>query len=206
MNIKKTSSLIIVLFAFWSFTSVAQNAKNDHSISIFPQDSVDYLAKAFKKRHSKNEIISIPKGQRPLPSNYLKSRYIRRHLRSFRAGASFLVPKNILDRFGRTILGREDGQFVMSKKEMDDLLAKANGQLSYIETELGIPAGYWKNTELIRIDIQKPKRLHIRIPSGNEAGANDLWIPGGKLPNGFSESVVNPIPKGKYTETLIILK
>jgi hypothetical protein len=29
------------------------------------------------------------------------------------------------------------------------------------------------------------------MPSGNEAGVNDFWIPGGKLPNGNSEAVLD---------------
>ncbi|WP_188765984.1 hypothetical protein [Emticicia aquatilis] len=173
---------------------------------FFQNDTTDFLVKAFKKGHSKDEIVSIPKGSRPNPSNYLKWRYRHRHQRNFRRGASFLTQKHILDKYGRTMLGRQDGLFVMCKKEMNDLLQKANGQLSYVETELGIPAGMWKNSEIIRIDIRRPKKLKLRLPSGNETGANELWIPGGKLPNGYMESVINPVPEGKYTETTIILK
>jgi hypothetical protein len=92
----------------------------------------------------------------------------------------------------------------MAKKEMNALLDKAHGEIAIIELELGIPAGLWKNNRLVRIDIPKPKRLHIRIPSGNEMGANELWIPGGKLPNGYSETVIDPIPQGKYRETVVI--
>lgn len=208
-------SKLVLYFVFCLFFSKSLQVKaykikpsfnkdfyNIESITIF-KDSVDYV---FKKGHSKIEIISIPKGKRPLPSNYLKSKYRRRHLRNFKRGASFIIPKTNLERYGRTILGRQDGQFVMSKKEMDNLLLKANGQLFILETELGIPSGLWKNTDLIRIDIRRPKRLHLRIPSGNEVGANELWIPGGKLPNGYLESVVDPIPQGKYVESPIILK
>lgn len=169
-------------------------------------DTIDLSVKIFKKGHSKNEVISIPKGIRPNPSNYLKWGYRHRHQRNFRRGASFLTPKYILDKYGRATLGRQDGLFVMSKKQMDDLLQKANGQLTFIENALGIPAGLWNNVVLLRIDIRRPKRLHLRIPSGNEIGANELWIPGGKLPNGYLESVVDPVPKGKYVETIIILK
>lgn len=172
----------------------------------FQYDSTDLLVNPFKKGYSKGEIISIPKGSRPKPSNYLKWQYRHRHQRNFRRGASFLTQKYILDKYGRKMLGRQDGLFVMCKKEMDDLLQKANGRLSYVETELGIPDGMWKNTEIIRIDIRRPRRLKLRLPSGNEAGANDLWIPGGKLPNGYMESVINPVPEGKYTETSIFLK
>jgi len=53
----------------------------------------------------------------------------------------FLPPKYILEKYGRAVLGREDGLFVMCTKEMNTLLQKANGKLSYVETELGIPSG-----------------------------------------------------------------
>lgn len=201
---------VIPLTLLASLKTTNESFKNQHYISItslsFAKDSSDNLSKFLKKGYSKGEITLIPKGKRPLPSNYLKRRYIRRHVRSFKRGASFLIPEAILDKFGRSILGRSDGQFVMNKNDMDDLLAKAHGQIIVIETELGIPSGLWQHGRIIRIDIPKPKRLHIRIPSGNEIGANELWIPGGKLPNGYSESVIDPIPKGKYTETLILLK
>jgi hypothetical protein len=206
------TSLKFSFFSFFFFVAITVIAAPIKSGNIFlfyklcPSDSVDYISKFVKKGYSKNEIISIPKGKRPMPSNYLKNRYIRRHIRTFRRGASLLIPENVLDKFGRENIGRADGQFVMNKKDMNDLLIKANGKLSYLETELGIPSGLWKNSRIIRIDIPKPRRLHIRIPSGNEAGTNDLWIPGGKLPNGYSESVIDQIPKGKYTETIIFLK
>jgi hypothetical protein len=29
------------------------------------------------------------------------------------------------------------------------------------------------------------------MPSGNETGANDLWIPGGRLPDGNLEAVID---------------
>lgn len=211
------SKMRIFLICYLLFCSfISANASETGFISnekiflfekhYFINDSTDFTAKVFKKGYSKYEIINIPKGKRPLPSNYLKWRYRHRHQRNFRRGASFLIPKYILDKYGRATLGRQDGLFVMSNKQMDDLLQKANGQLTFIETELGIPAGLWNNAILLRIDIRRPKRLHLRIPSGNETGANDLWIPGGKLPNGYLESVIDPVPEGKYAETVIILK
>ena len=89
---------------------------------------------------------------------------------------------------------------------MDNLLAKANGDLTVIETELGIPSGLWKDKDLVRIDIPNPKQLDVRIPSGNEGGANELWLPGGKLPKGYSEAVLNQIPQANYKETLTNIK
>ena len=206
---KKIIASIGICLLFCSHLSFSKqnfSVLKHQSIVILTNDSLKININAFKKGHSQTEIISIPKGSRPLPSKYLKSRYIRRHIRQFRRGASFLIPSENLDKYGRTVLGRNDGQFVMSRISMDDLIKKSHGEISIIEQELGIPAGNWKYYKIVRIDIPKPKKLHIRIPSGNEIGANELWIPGGKLPNGYSESVIDPIPEGKYKETLILIK
>jgi hypothetical protein len=103
--------------------------------------------------------------------------------------------------YGRDTLGYPDNsQFIMTKLEMDQMLARAGGNISIIEKELGIPPGAWRGKELVRIDVPDPKSLGLRMPSGNEAGANSLWIPGGKLPTGQMEAVVDRIPKGKYIE------
>jgi hypothetical protein len=94
----------------------------------------------------------------------------------------------------------------MSKTELDSLLKRADGNLSIIEKDLGIPENSWKGKAIRRIDIQNPMELQIRIPSGNEAGANDLWLPGGYLPTGYREAVVNSILKDRYQEVEVIIK
>lgn len=160
------------------------------------------LAGAWKTGWNKQKVLDLPKGSRPNPSTYLDQSYIENHIAKFDNGGSYLVPKEALDNYGRNPVGRPDGQFIMTKYDMDDLLQKANGNLSVIETELGIPKDLWKNKELVRIDIPNPQQLNIRIPTGNEGGANELWLPGGRLPNGYSEAVLDAIPQGSYTETL----
>ncbi|MCX2803412.1 RHS repeat-associated core domain-containing protein, partial [Microbulbifer thermotolerans] len=145
---------------------------------------------------------SAPKGSRPSPSTYLPASYIDAHLQRFESGASYLVPEDILDRFGRDVLGCPDNtQFVMSSNEMNDLLRKANGDISYLENELGIPKGAWEGRTLKRIDIPNPTALNLRMPSGNEFGANEEWLAGGYLPTGYSEAVIDRIPKGMYKES-----
>ena len=56
-----------------------------------------------------------------------------------------------------------------------------------------------------RIDIPNPRELNLRMPSGNEAGANEFWIPGGKLPTGNLEAVIDAdnISPSQYTVTPI---
>lgn len=146
-----------------------------------------------------DEIIATPKGQRPEPSKYLPQNYIDEHLLQFNTGASRFMTKNNLSKYG---LGQKDGtSFVMTKAEANKLLASANGDKRLFEDALGLPKNYLEGNELVKIGIPKPKSANLRIPSGNEAGANKLWIPGGKLPNGNLEAVIDVgnLAPTKYT-------
>lgn len=172
--------------------------------SPYRADTVSLIDKYFRRGMSRKGILMIPKGKRPAPETYLKRRYIRRHLKNFKAGASCIVSKELLERYHGDSIGKADNsQFIMMKSEMDSVLMRSHGDLSRIEHELGIPAGAWRHRVLVRIDIPKPKKLKLRMPSGNEIGANVLWLPGGLLPTGYKEAVIDRIPKGRYKATLI---
>ncbi len=172
--------------------------------SSYRADTVSLIDKYFRRGMSRKGILMIPKGKRPAPETYLKRRYIRRHLQNFKAGASCIVSKELLERYHGDSIGKADNsQFIMMKSEMDSVLMRSHGDLSRIEHELGIPAGAWKHRVLVRIDIPKPKKLRLRMPSGNEIGANVLWLPGGLLPTGYKEAVIDRIPKGRYKASLI---
>ena len=172
--------------------------------SSYRADTVSLIDKYFRRGMSRKGILMIPKGKRPAPETYLKRRYIRRHLKNFKAGASCIVSKELLERHHGDSIGKADNsQFIMMKSEMDSVLMRSHGDLSRIEHEWGIPAGAWKHRVLVRIDIPKPKKLKLRMPSGNEIGANVLWLPGGLLPTGYKEAVIDRIPKGRYKASLI---
>lgn len=146
------------------------------------------------------EVQAMEKGTRPEPSTYLPQSYIDSHLDKFSGGASYFAPKWALDAFGRDPVGRDDGQFVMTTKQVNEILLRTGGDMEMIETELGIPTGTWKGQEMVIIEIEDPKSADLRIPSGNEEGANELWLVGGQLPTGHDEGVTDSIPKGEYKE------
>lgn len=151
-------------------------------------------------------LMGMPKGVRPTPSSYLCPNYIAVHLSTFLQGASLLIPKDILDKYGRALIGRSDNTlFVMSKEQMDCLLEEADGSIERIEAALGIPSGYWAGRIICRIDIPHPENFHLRMPSGNEQGVNDLWLPGGYLWQGYREAIIDCVPEGAYVETKIMI-
>lgn len=113
------------------------------------------------------------------------------------------MPKSNLEKYG--IAQRDGTSFVMPDSEADAMIAATQGDLRAVERELGLPDGFLDSNEMVRIDIAAPKEFGLRMPSGNEAGANEQWIPGGYLPNGASEAVVDGgiVPPEGYTVTEI---
>lgn len=190
-----------------SSATEAFGKKTDRQVTAYYYaNKASLVDKYFRRGMSRISILNIPKGKRPAPESYLKRRYIRRHLKYFKGGASCIVSKAMLERYDGDSIGKADNsQFIMTKAEMDSVLTKSHGDLSCIEHELGIPSGAWKHRVLVRIDIPKPKKLRLRMASGNEVGANVLWLPGGLLPTGYKEAVIDRIPKGKYKASLIVL-
>ena len=93
-------------------------------------------------------------------------------------------------------VGPLDGTFVMPASVADDLIKQANGDIRILEQLLGLDSGtLGKNP--VRIDINHPTGL--RMPTGNEAGANDFWLPGGYTSGRIPEAVVDQIQPGQYT-------
>ncbi len=87
----------------------------------------------------------------------------------------------------------------MPKAVADKAIKEARGNVFILESLLFLPSGSLGKSPY-RIDIAKPKNL--RIPSGNEEGANEGWVPGGYLGSGLPEAVIDKIEpaqyKGKY--------
>ncbi|MGV6988186.1 VENN motif pre-toxin domain-containing protein [Testudinibacter sp. P80/BLE/0925] len=135
-----------------------------------------------------NEILLIEKGKRPDPTEYLPKEYIDAHLSQFDDGAVRFIPESNFNKYG--LSQRDNTAFVLSKKEADVLWENSNGNLRIIEKELGLPENYLSNN-ILRVDINEPHRFNLRIPSGNEAGVNEQWVPGGKLPNGKLEAIID---------------
>jgi hypothetical protein len=149
----------------------------------------------------RDEILAMEKGSRPDPSEYLSPEYIQNHLDKFHDGAARFMPESNFDKFG--IAQRDGTSFVMPKHEADALIDATRGDPRALERSLGLPEGFLNSRKLVRIDIDHPDEFNLRMPSGNEAGANEQWIPGGLLPDGAAEAIVDGgnIPKSDYSVT-----
>ena len=145
------------------------------------------------------DILATPKGERPAPETYLSKKYIKNHLKKFRNGLSIVTGLKSFEKFmlHADLIGREDNTcFVMPKKFCDAIEKEAGGDIAIWEKKLSFDAGYFANQGgLVRIDIINFKDLNLRIPDGNEAGANEYWIPGGYTVGDTPEAITDRIPK-----------
>lgn len=150
---------------------------------------------------TRDAILAAQKGMRPDPSEYLSSEYIDQHLDKFRDGAARYMPEDNLQKYG--IAQRDGTSFVLTKHDADALIARTGGDPRAMERALGLPDGFLDENRVVRIDIPEPGDHNLRMPSGNEAGANDQWLPGGLLPDGMPEAVIDggEIPPDGYRVT-----
>jgi uncharacterized Zn-binding protein involved in type VI secretion len=154
-----------------------------------PIRSAPWPLSKFKPGFTENDILAIPKGMRPAAVTYLEPSYVLGHLGRFDNGASRFMTKLNLDKYG---IAQKDGtSFIMPKGDADKLISRFGSDKRALEQALGLPKGFLDTNALVRVDIPRPRDFNLRIPSGNEAGANELWLPGGLLPNGNTEAVID---------------
>uniref|UniRef100_A0A915D3I1 Uncharacterized protein n=1 Tax=Ditylenchus dipsaci TaxID=166011 RepID=A0A915D3I1_9BILA len=117
-------------------------------------------------------------------------------------------PEAIIDRIprGKYIERWPDNtQFVVPNSVFEKIVKEADGNLDSIELALGLPLGWGEGQDLRKIFVPNPRELNLRLPSGSEMGVNEQWLPGGRLPTGHPEAIIDRIPRGKYIETKLIL-
>ena len=123
----------------------------------------------------------MPKGARPAPNTYLEANYVTNHLSKFDGGVTKIISYN-----PSGTVGPPGGTFVLPKSQADNLIAQAGGDVNKLEDLLGLNRGDL-GTSPYRINIDNPSGL--RMPDGNEPGANVNWIPGGKTSGGIMKQL-----------------
>jgi len=141
-----------------------------------------------------DEILSTNKGLRPDPSTYLPQEYITNHLAKFDSGATKIASSAPT----RPLLGPPGGTFVMPNSVTNDLIARSNGDVAKLEDLLSLERGTLGDSP-VRLDINNPPGL--RMPDGNELGANNQWVPGGYTGGGIPEATIDQLPIDQLTVT-----
>ena len=74
---------------------------------------------------------------------------------------------------------------------------KISVNICRVNNKLGITDKAFLKGNLVRIDINAKylKEYNLRLPTGKEQGANELFIKGGKTSGGVTEGIINAIPK-----------
>ncbi|WP_345830331.1 PAAR domain-containing protein [Erwinia sp. HDF1-3R] len=138
-----------------------------------------------------DEILEMEKGTRPDPETYLPKEYIDNHLKEFENGSSRIVLKDAYDQYG---LGKPDpwqSEFVGSKEGTTKVIIESAGNTSKMAEQLGVSQEQLESGQLLRVDFLPTEKYNIRMPSGNEFGVNDQWLPGGRLPTGKPEAIIS---------------
>ena len=145
------------------------------------------------------EIVATEKGMRPAPTSYLSDRQIAAHLKPFEdTGAVRFTSQKALDKYGT--LGPADGTFTIPRGELDRVVRETGGDLRQIEGKLGLEPGTLSNGDTVIAYIKPGDLNNLRMSSGNEAGANTYWVPGGRTSGGVPEATVD-VPAGtRYTK------
>jgi hypothetical protein len=100
-------------------------------------------------------------------------------MKKFEYGAACIMRKDHFE--NRTKYPDLTNKFISTKQDIENLIKDSNKNIEYIKDKLGIiDDDFPKNPEDIYVLYFTPKQVkNASIPSGNEGGANELWIPGG---------------------------
>lgn len=187
----------------WDVAEIGDAAALDNLPSTFLLENIRRKVNAgMLPGWTTEKILQYGNGNYPPVERYLSKAYIENHLKEFEGGVSFVCPQKAIDDYG-DLLGREDGLYVLPFRKMDDLLARTGGQTSLLEDALGIPKGRWAGQDLYRVNVMDLEGLHLRMGTGNEFAANELFTPGGYTVKGEMEAVIDRVKEGKYISTKI---
>lgn len=155
------------------------------------------------------EAIDTEITPRPEPEGYLHPDYIEAHKHLFDNGAAKFQKFQPSESWNDGIVGGNDGtSFWLSKDHADIIQDIARGDNRIYETLLGFDEGYLGDGPLYRLDVtpEVVAEKGISIPSGNEAGANNWWRPGGRTyPGDMPEGVMKDIStkRGEHTWNIV---
>jgi hypothetical protein len=153
---------------------------------------VDDLADAWINGWTKEQVLAIPKPNRPNTNVYLKQSYRNAHEAVFnQEGGAFIVVKVWIEEGGYAEFPLN--KYAMLRSDMNEVIAnfRATGNTDYLEDALGYSRGDLQGLENeLYVFYPSSSNYSFEMPTGNEIGANSLWEPGGETSGGFKEAVM----------------
>lgn len=166
-----------------------------NGVDIKDLDDVDIVPDSLQKGWKRDgptpyEVVDAGNGNRPDPSEYLSDDYISNHKELFDDGATRFYTQKNLDAYGP---GNNGETFVFPTSEYDRIRSEAKSPQELGEM-LGLGEDFFVDgngnpVDVVKADFSLDELTNgdYRVPTGNERGANDQWIPGGYLPDGTPE-------------------
>lgn len=142
-----------------------------------------------------NNIVDAGKGNRPDPESYLDADYITQHLDQFENGATRIYNTDSLQNWGpgnNQVPGNATNTaYVFPTDQIQTLMDQAKSPADLAQA-LGLPTDFFDGGNVQLRDFGPDELAGLRMPSGNEGGTDvDHWIPGGYLPSGIPEAVID---------------
>ena len=139
-------------------------------------------------RKKQEEIIAMGWKKRPDPSTYLSKDFIQRHLEPFRHGIVRVTTKQNIKKHKSA--GGDDA-FALSFEGLVEVLVRTGGDHHKTEKVLALDKGALASGDAVVAVVSAHNAPGVRVPSGNEQGANSDWMAGGYTKLGIPEAVVN---------------
>ena len=140
------------------------------------------------------DVVGAGKGDRPNPSDYLDDDYIRTHLDQFQNGGTHFYRTGSLEGYGPGNNMAADGSnttYIFPTDKLDELMQQVDSPEDLGEA-LGLGRDFFAGGDVQVRDFAPHELDGLRMPSGNEGGTDaDKWIPGGYLPSGIPEAVID---------------
>jgi hypothetical protein len=102
--------------------------------------------------------------------------------------------ESILQNCGGKLGYPDNSLFVMLEEEAYKILEDCNYNLQAVCQKLDVPESAWNNQRVFLVQIPKEELCNVRMSSGNEAGVDSRWTPGGAHANGFKQAVIDSVP------------
>ena len=135
-----------------------------------------------------NAIQSMPRGSRPAVETYMTAGQRAAHLAQFDAGVVRVTSRTSLSKYGT--LGPQGG-FVTSLTDFRAIVRESRGDLRVVERRLSLDPGTLSNKDTVIALVDRKDAAGLRLPTGNEGGANTQWVPGGYTSNNTVEAVMD---------------
>lgn len=162
---------------------------NDGVTDLDSTDVPEALQNGWKRdTWTPNDVVNAGKGDRPDPGDYLDGDYIRQHLDQFENGATRIYRTESLNNYGP---GNQGTTYVFPTDQLDNLMDQVDSPTELADA-LGLPSDFFVGADVQLRDFGPHELDGLRMPSGNEGGTDlDSWIPGGYLPSGIPEAVID---------------